>query len=46
MSNQEIFVHVAEVACAAAVIGWIFALLTWRVHLFPMRSGDSESTSL
>ena len=30
MSSQfETFLHVAEVACAAGVLAWIFALLTW-----------------
>jgi hypothetical protein len=31
MSSQyKIVLHVAEVACAAGIVGWIFALLTWR----------------
>jgi len=29
-SQHEIILHVAELACAAGIVGWIFALLTWR----------------
>src|SRR5215471_12681825 len=29
-SRFETFLHVAEVACAAGVVAWIFAVLTWR----------------